>query len=213
MAKEKDKTEEKEGQEPVKPEADDKVKKSAGLKLPFVLGIIAGVLVILILAVRFLFLPYIVGSLTSEATAGESKTEGESKSEHGNNPLKEELDVFKANEKLSEFFQTGRITTNPKASTQFVVADFGIIFFPKDEESLKELYPEGKEEEGSSALPPTLSSRVRGIINSVLGSMTAEELQIKRDSIPVYVMTNLKPFFKEKNLFIKEVILQEFIIQ
>lgn len=213
MAKEKGKTEEKDGQEPVKPETEEKVKNSAGLKLPFVLGIIAGVLVILILAVRFLFLPYIVGSLTSEATAGESKTEGNSKSEIGNNPLKEELDVFKANEKLSEFFQTGRITTNPKGSTQFVVADFGIIFFPKDEESLKELYPEGKKEESSSALPPSLSSRVRGIINSILGSMTAEELQIKRDSIPEYVMTNLKPFFREKKLFIKEIILQEFIIQ
>lgn len=213
MAKDKEKTEEKEGQEPVKPETEAKAKKSGGLKLPFVLGIIAGVLLILILAVRFLFLPYIVGSLTSEANAGQAKIEGETKSENSDNPLKEEIDVFKANEKLSEFFQTGRITTNPKQSTQFVVADFGIIFFPKDEESLKELYPGGKKEEGSSALPPTLSSRVRGIINSVLGSMTVEELQVKRDSIPTYVMANLKPFFKEKKLFIKEVILQEFIIQ
>ncbi len=213
MAKDKEKKEEKDGQEPVKPESEEKEKKAGGLKLPFVLGIIAGVLLILILAVRFLFLPYIVGSLTSEATAGQSPIEGESKSEQSNSPIKEEIEIFKANEKLSEFFQTGRITTNPRQSTQFVVADFGIIFFPKDEESLKELYPGGKKEEGSSALPPTLSSRVRGIINSVLGSMSVEELQVKRDSIPEYVMANLKPFFKEKKLFIKEVILQEFIIQ
>lgn len=213
MAKDKDKTEEKDGQEPIKPENEEKSKSSGGLKLPFVLGIIAGVLLVLILAVRFLFLPYIVGSLTSEATAGENKIEHQSKEDHSDSPLKEELEVFKANEKLSEFVQTGRITTNPRQSTQFVVADFGIIFFPKDEESLKELYPGGKKEEGNSSLPPSLSSRVRGIINSVLGSMSVEELQVKRDSIPEFVMANLKPFFKEKKLFIKEVILQEFIIQ
>lgn len=213
MAKEKNKAEEQEGQEPVKPENEEKPKKSAGLKLPMVLGIIAGVMIILIVAVRFIFLPYIVSSLTSEATAGESKAKTEAKSESSENSGKEEFEVFKANEKLSEFFQTGRITTNPKQSTQFVVADFGIIFFPKDEESMKALFEGGKKEEGSTALPAKLSARVRGIINSVLGSMTVEELQVKRDSIPNYVMANLKPFFKEKNLFIKEVILQEFIIQ
>jgi flagellar basal body-associated protein FliL len=217
MAKEKEKDkapEEVNGQEPEKPV---KKAKSLELKLPVVLGIIAAVLLILIVTVRFVFLPYIVHSLTPDVQAKESLHSESTGSEANKSDVKkngnEELEIFKANEKLSQFVQTGRITTNPKQSTQYVVADFGIIFLPKDEESLKALHEGGGEESKGNGLPPKLSSRVKGIINSLLGSMTVEELQIKRDSVPLLVKANLKPFFKQQDLFVKEVILQEFIIQ
>jgi len=209
MAKEKEGTEEN-----LEPEVSEKpAKKTGAVSLTVLLGIIFGTIIILILAIRFLFLPYMV-----ENMGGEKHKENEKPKVVVNKNWESEF--FAQNEKISQFFETGKITTNPRNSKEFVITNFGIIYFPKDEDQLKELKSEkakeGKETEAggnTSLLPQKSYAKMKGAILSVIGSLTIEEIQSRRDSLPSMIKTILKPIFKEKEMFIKDVILQEFIIQ
>ncbi len=216
MAKPKEKTGEEvvENQEPESPKK--KEKKSGEIKLPLLIGIIAGSIIILVVAVRFLFLPYLVENLSAQtelnSTAG--KDFAENKDAHSGKKLssKDEEELILDDEKKLEFIETGRITTNPKMSSQFVVVNLGMIFAAKDEDALNELKESGGKEEGGG-LPQNMVARIKGNVNSVLGSMSVEDLQAKRDSLPTFFKGKIKPIFKEKNLLLKEIILQEFIVQ
>lgn len=172
-----------------------KEKKSSGnLGLVPILGIVFGSLIILILATRFLFLPYIV-----ESMGGGSKKEDEK--------TKEEVKVDK---KLVRFVETGRITTNPLNSDQFVVVNLALRFSARDEKTMKEVLGEGGEGTG---LPPEIMAPIRSKVNQILGSLTVTELQQRRNNLANEFKDSLKTIFLNHNLFLNEVFLQEFIIQ
>lgn len=117
----------------------------------------------------------------------------------------------------------GRITTNPRNSTQFVVVNIGVVYFPKSEDHLKELKVEKAKEakeagpEGGGGNPTLLSTKsyaqLKANVTRVLGSLSVEELQARRDSLPSMIKMNVKPVFRENEMFIKDVILLEFILQ
>lgn len=214
MAKE-EKEEKQEKQEKQVPEKPRKV-KSGDVGIIQLVGIIAGTVVVMVivifLAFRFLILPELnmgaapTKSDSTEVKQEDEKSEGKDREEEYNKkhalPSKS-YDVSKA-----KFSETGRITTNPKNSSQFVVINLGLIFTP-----------EGEEESGGHGggskdpLPEKAKAMVKGMVNSVLGSMTADELQLKRDSLTFIFYDRLGKVLFLNELNLNEVVLQEFIIQ
>ncbi len=192
----------KKGKKGIKVNKEPKEKKEQKpIKLPFIIGIIAGAVRLLVILGRFVFFPMIVHGVTAGSKDSQKKYSSQKRGEFDG------LD-----EKLAQLTSSGRITTNPRSSAQFVVVDLGITFIPKNEDVLKELKEsKGKESKdlNESSLPPKLLARTKGVVNSVLGSFTVEELHIIRDSLPEIFRRNLKPVFREKDLYVKEVILQE----
>lgn len=172
-----------------------KEKKASGsLGLIPILGIVFGSLIILILATRFLFLPYIVESMGGGNKKAEEKT-------------KEEVIIDK---KLVRFIETGRITTNPLNSDQFVVVNLALRFSARDEKTMKEVLGEGGEAAG---LPPEIMAPIRSKVNQILGSLTVTELQQRRNNLANEFKDSLKAIFSAHQLILNEVFLQEFIIQ
>lgn len=185
--------------EPTKPQ-------SAGLGLVPILGIVFGSLLLLIIATRFLFLPYIVDSLGG----GEKKKEVVKKDQ--SNKL-EEGPYSGIDKKLIKYVESGRITTNPfNSSDQFVVVNLGFKFYATKEETLKEIFGE-KGGEGPPTFPPEFMGKIRSKVNQILGAMTVFELQEKRLEISNIFKDSLKTIFSANNLVLGEVFLQEFIIQ
>lgn len=189
-------------------------KEREPLGLPVILGIIFGILLILVLSVRFIILPYVVDGLNPELRKEKEKAEKAEKAKAAADPLSIMSPEFK--EKETKTLETGRITTNPKGSTQFIVINLATIYIPKDEDALEALNKEnGKVKEGEG-VPPAFTQtmiRAKGVVNSVLGSMTVEELQSNRDSLRKVFVKEFKELFGEKKCIVRDVIIQEFMIQ
>jgi flagellar basal body-associated protein FliL len=210
---------EEEVQEPVKP------KKKSELSLVTLIGIIGGSVVLLFVllfagfwfAVRPLLLPQAPQNpqeVAKDAHGADAEKE-KAKDAHGETKEGEE-EEFNAHDPLAKFLVTGEIVTNAKNSSQFVIIDLGIFSLYKNEEEKGKAEGGGGHGGGStdpSAMKPEMASRVKGIVNRILGSMTVDELQMKRDSLPVYFKKELKPIFKESSLKLKDVTLQKFLIQ
>lgn len=187
--------------------AEHKVEKSVKsndgrLGLVPILGIVFGSLLIVILATRFLFLPYVVNNL-----GGEKKEKEEVKKEGGK---AKEGPFAGIDKELIKYAETGRVTTNLLNSDKFIVVNLGLKFFARDKEVLNELF--GGSSEGAS-LPPELMARIRGVLNQLLGSMTVTDIQLKRGELVQIFKDNLSKVFSENNLVLGEVYLNEFIIQ
>ncbi len=194
-----------EKQKPEKP----KKSRDAGVSLPVLLGIIGGVLVIFMAFIYFLVLPYLVEGLGGDNTASagansEEVADSEGKND-GENPENEELSEFMADESMMHFVQTGRITTNPKQSSNFAVIDLGLEFISKEE-----IESHG---EGGNIFSPKMNAKIKSTVTSVIGSYSDDWLLANRDSLSVILFDKLKPEFKDNDMLLKDVILQEFIIQ
>jgi flagellar basal body-associated protein FliL len=199
------KTEENENLESQETETKKEPKASGGLGLVPILAIVFGSLLILILATRFLFLPYIVENMGGGGKKPESTEVKETeKKPEAKGPF------AGVDKKLIKYIETGRITTNPLNSDQFVVVNLGLRFYATDEKILKELMGEGKEGAG---LPPEIMGQLRGKVNQILGSLTVAELQQRRNQLANEFKDSLKTIFSSHELVLGEVYLQEFIIQ
>lgn len=189
--------------------AERKVEKPAksdgsGLGLIPILGIVFGSLLIVILATRFLFLPYVVDNLGGEKKEKEEVKKEGSKVKEG---------PFAGIDRgLIKYVETGRITTNLLNSDKFIVINLGLKFFARDKETLNELFG-GSSEKEIASLPPELMARIRGVLNQLLGSMTVAEIQLKRSELVPIFKDNLSKVFSDNNLVLGEVYLNEFIIQ
>ncbi len=222
MAKDKPAPEEgakEEKQVPEKPK-----RKPADTGLIQLVGIIAGtvivMVVILYLAFKFLIYPdlkELTGANTADSTAVEDKHNKDKHDEkhEGKNDdswMDEETTSFFEDEQNTHFFETGRITTNPKGTTkQFVVINLGLIYMTKPGEEGGG-GKEGEEGEGPS-LPPTTMARIKHGINMILGKYSAEQLKANQDSLPYFFKDELKPIFRQKQMLLRDVIIQEIIIQ
>ena len=219
MAKKEEPENQEEVQEPLKP------KKKGELGLVMIIGIIAGTLILLVGLLYAVFWfgvrPYIVPpppatAETAKDAHGESSKKDKEEGAEGEEGKDGEKPEFNAHDPLAKFFVTGRITTNPRGSaSNYVVIDLGIYAYYKDEEA-KEKAESGGGHGGSTdktAMTPELGTLVKGVINRILGSMSVDDLQARRDSLPIVFKKELKPVFKENHFKIFNVVLQEFLIQ
>jgi hypothetical protein len=206
MAKDKEATETEGGEK----QASDKPKRNPGelgfMQILIFLGGTVVLLFVLLIIGYFIFIKPDLQKITTAGGEDKAKTENVKKDSESEtvNP-----DEFKKEEN-ERFISTGRITTNPKMSTQFVVVDFGLDFYVSD--LLGKSIKKDKPEESSEMLKPL--SAVKGEINNLLGSYTVEELQaIPRDSLQSRIKSRLINVFTQNKMMLKDAILQEFIIQ
>lgn len=198
-------------QEPEKPQ-----KKSGGLSLPVIIGIGAGVLIILVVVILFAVKMMLNTVVESQIGAVQPNNEQQT-------PPKEEKDMSNIeyykmmadNDTVSDedakYMETGRITTNPRGSTQFVVVNLGISYRDKTSED------DGKKKEKNDEPDDKkrkFEALIRNAINNQIGDMTVSELQqIRRDSLRSIFKESLTPVFVSNRIFLRDVILVEYIIQ
>ena len=82
----------------------------------------------------------------------------------------------------------------------------------KDNKELKTLVSEGAVNMEHPAIRKMMA-RIRSTINNLIASYTKEELLNKRAEIPELVKKELRPFFRDYELLLVNVTIQEFIIQ
>lgn len=214
---------EEEKQEPAKPK-----KEKGGLPVPL-FGLIGFAIILIALVVNVFLVLGIksdVTAITEVIATGKLPThtpeeDKDKKKKKVDEEFYEEEDgndvgKYVADEK-AEYFETGRITTNPKLSSRFVVLNLGMFFseLPKSEEEEEKPKEEAKKGEPESFSPygKKFDGMVRNIINSQIGSMSLEELQIPRDSLTNLFKKRLRPLFSQQEARLKEVAIIEFIVQ
>jgi hypothetical protein len=210
---------EEETQQPEKPK-----KKKAGLSMPILIGIIAGIVLLLIVGVVFFMKIFFIDPLKHDVANGGNQKEELANSEEAKKKAAEKLD--EEFEKLvaeglaenveEKLIQTGRIITNPRGSTSYVVLDLALIYkFKKLEgEPKKEEKKEGEGAKGEGSQEEQIMNiSIKSIVSSTLGGMTIPELQDRRDSLESVFHEKLKPVFKKEKKILTEVKISEFIIQ
>ena len=105
--------------------------------------------------------------------------------------------------------ETGRIITNPKLSEKFAVINLGLSYREKvgEEESSEE------SADAPDAKALKMEAQIKSILNNMIGSMTEEEIQHQRQNLSTIVKEKLTPLFKKNKMFLREVLIVEFIIQ
>ncbi len=200
-------------QEPEMPTKKPK-KSGGGLSTPVWIGIIAGAL-ILNVATIILGIKWVVGdSATADSEAGgkehtekvdkEHTGDGEFDEDQEYDDLEEE-NVLHGDENL-KFKETGRITTNPKGSTSFVILNLGLEYRERKTEE------GGGGHGGADGGPDPVMARVKGVINSTVGSLTVEELQ-DREALRTKLRDEIRKVYKKHKIYLRDVLLIEFLIQ
>lgn len=212
MAEEKKDHSEDSLQEPLKKE-----KKSLGVSLPLMIGAALGILVIIVLGVILgvFFASKFLGPQQANGDKNKGKTEKVAKS---GDAFEEEFTSEGGYlSKLEDIMlmETGRITTNPRgAASVFVVVNFGFEFKKMNDDN-KELANLAKEGAVNMEHPviKKMMARIRSTINNMIASYTKEELLEKRKELPEMVKKELRPIFRDYELLLGNVTVQEFIIQ
>jgi flagellar basal body-associated protein FliL len=194
-------------QEPEEP------KKKAGLSLPVIIGIGAGVLIILVVVILFavkMMLTSVVGTQPVDIQTTEQQHKPvEDKDISDVEYYKRMVDEDKISDNDSKYMETGRITTNPRASTQFVVVNLGLSYrtgLGVDDAAKKAAETDDQKRR--------FEALIRNAINNQIGDMTVGELQqIRRDSLTSIFKEKLVPVFINNRIFLRDVILVEYIIQ
>ncbi|MBE2188144.1 MAG: hypothetical protein KGZ71_09070 [Desulfobulbaceae bacterium] len=189
-------------------------KKKAGLSLPVIIGIGAGVLIVLVVVILFavkMMLNSVVGTQQGDTQSTEQVQKPVEDKELSNiEYYKKMADEDKISENDSKYMETGRITTNPRASTQFVVVNLGLSYrIGVDAEDAEK--KEGTETDDQKR---RFEALIRNAINNQIGDMSVGELQqIRRDSLTSIFKERLVPVFINNRIFLRDVILVEYIIQ
>ncbi len=224
MAKEKKEEAQEEKQVPEKPK-----KKSGGggdINLVTLMGIIGGSVVLMVTLLYFVLQFLIIPEFKNMNSGGGNNSEGnseavthveESKSqaEHAKFDFKKEELLFP--DEGIHLMETGKIITNPKGSTKFAVANCALEYRISSED---ERFPKGEGEGGGEIDPSTNSIlkkvliRSQGKLNGLLGSFNMDQIQnLGADSLKIIFKRDLKPIFKKENLYLRDVIITQFLIQ
>lgn len=201
-------------------------KEKSGLPVP-IFGLVGFVVVLIVLVVNLFMILAIKSEVKSiseailtgnlpikEATQENAKKE-KSIEEDEDDPL-DNVGKYVADENAN-YFETGRITTNPRMSSSFVVINLGVFFKEKEKKDAAagQGNKEAKSNEtaGFSPFGRKFDGMLRNIVNSQIGSMSLEELQIPRDSMSKLFKERLRPLFRQQDAQLKDVAIVEFIIQ
>jgi len=190
-------------QEPEKPK-----KKNTGMPMSRLLMIIGGILVVnaiaFIVIFRFFLAPADDPNAKDKDKAKKEKVKTDDEEFMDEDEAAEE-DFF-ADESKRLYVETGRITTNPKMSTKFVIINVGMVFRPKEEVPPEQIKPD-------SDLMKKLQAKIKAVIIKEIGNLTVDELQAKRGELDIMLRDKLRPVYKESKIFLREVNLTEFIMQ
>lgn len=225
MAKEKKEETQEEKQVPEKP----KKKSSNGggdINLVTLIGIIGGSVVLMVTLLYFVLQFLIIPEFKNMNSGGSNNSEGNvaavahveevhSKEEATKFDFKKEEMLYP--EEGVHLMETGKIITNPKGSTKFALANCALEYRTGHED---ERFPVAEGEGGGEIDPssnPILKKvliRSQGKLNGVLGSMDIGQLQnLGADSLAIIFKRDLKPLFEKENMYLRDVIITQFLIQ
>lgn len=181
-----------------------KDKKGSPLKMILlVVGILVVNAIIVIGVVKFFF---------SDAAHDEHPKEA-STEQKGHNPKDEFAEFENPEETFFEtesqrmIISTGRITTNPANSIKkFVIINLGLEYRIKPDLPIEEFDVE-------KPLMIKLMIRLKAKITDRLGAMRVEELVRQRSELTALFKEDLQELFNENQMFLREVYLNEFLIQ
>ena len=188
----------------VKDEKAKKEKKGSPLKMILmVVGILVVNAIIVIGVVKFFF-----------ADAGHDEHPKEAKTEEQDHNEKDEFAEFKnpeetffETESQRKIISTGRITTNPANSIKkFIIINLGLEYRIKPDLPVEEFDME-------KPLMQKLMIRLKAKITDRLGAMRVEELVRQRSELTALFKEDLQEIFNENQMFLREVYLNEFLIQ
>lgn len=185
---------------------DEKVKKNkmgSPLKMALIIvGILVVNAIIVIGVVKFFFAEAVHGDNPKEATTEQTHKEDDEFAE-----FKDVEESFFETENERKMISTGRITTNPSNSIKkFIIMDLGFEYRIK---------PDLPEEEFDLEKPlmQKMLLKLKASTTSKIGSMRVEELVRQRDMLPDIFKKELQPLFNENKMYLREVYLNEFLIQ
>ncbi len=178
-------------------------KKSGGMPMPMMIGIGAGVIIvniiIVVLVIKFLF-------PSSPEDENMDKAKQEQKKDDFDFSEDEESDFF-LDEESVKYFETGRIMTNPKDAAEYLaIVDLGLEYRVTEDYPMEKLKEDGP-------LMQKIMARIRGVVTQTLGSKTVPELHNERVLLAEHFLKELRPVFKDQKIFLREVIVKEFLIQ
>lgn len=184
--------------------------KKGGNKMMMYIGIGVGAL-ILNVAIIIVLVKFVFNSSGGEDEHGKKSKiaavkHGEESEEEGGHGDEDAEKEFFASEKERKFLELGRITTNPKNSGKFIVISVGCVYREKAHLSEEDAKPD-------SEYMRKLIAKVKSTIINEIGQMSVEEIQAKRPNLEIIFRDRLRPIFKEKQIFLREIILNEFILQ
>ncbi len=202
-----------EKQEPEKPK-----KKKAVLSLPMM--IIIGVVILAVLIGGTLFaVNMMVSSIVDSKLSGvdTTKKHGEvekvKKEKSEEEKMAEELeaeDYF--DEKPTSYLETGRIITNPRSSSTYIVLNLGLEYRQKLAEGEEPKEGAAAETDASPEMK-RLMAKIKDVVNTRIASMSESDIEAKRDSMKIFFKNDLTPIFKREKKFLKDLILVEYIKQ
>ena len=118
-----------------------------------------------------------------------------------------EEETFFETEKQRKMLTTGRITTNPANSIKkFIVVDLGMEYRIKPDMPAEEF----KED---SPIMQKLHIKIKATITKRLGEMRVEELVRQRSELTEIFRDDLQPVFNDHKMYLREVYLNEFLVQ
>ena len=202
-------------------EPQQKTKKSIGMSIPLAIGAAVGILVIIILGVVLgvIITSKYFAQAPTETAAPETEQKVAEKKESRAHKLEEDFagdDGYLS--KLADvlLMETGRITTNPKGGVSvFVVVNFGLEFKKMDDSNkdLRNLADKDGIVNLEHPIMKKMQARIRGILNNMIASYTQSELLDMRPTLSDKVRNELRGIFREYELLLGNVTIQEFIIQ
>lgn len=187
----------------VKDEKSKKEKKGSPLKMILiVVGILVVNAIIVIGVVKFFFANAGHDDHPKEATTEQTHKENDEFAE-----FKDVEETFFETENERKMISTGRITTNPSNSIKkFIIMDLGFEYRIK---------PDLPEEEFDLEKPlmQKMMLKLKAGITQKIGSMRVEELVRQRSELPDIFKEELQTLFNENKMYLREVYLNEFLIQ
>ena len=200
-------------QEPERPK-----KRKTMLSLPIM--IIIGVVVLAVLIGGTLFaVNMMVSSQVETLMANVDSTGGKGGHQKVEKKAHSEEDAAMAeleeqdylDEVPTTYFETGRIITNPRSSSSYVVLNLGLEFREKPKEGEKA----AEVKQGAEMTPEMkrLMAKIKDVINTRIASMSESDIEAKRDSLKLFFKNDLIPIFKKDKKFLKDIILVEYIKQ
>lgn len=181
-----------------------KDKKGSPLKMILiVLGVLVVNAIIVIGVVKFFFADTANGNHPKEAKS--DQLDHKSKDEFAE--FKDDEERFFENEKERKMLTTGRITTNPANSiNKLVIVDLGLEY------RIKPDLPED-EFEMEKPIMTKLMIKLKAAITKRIGSLGVEELVSQRNELPGLFKSDLQPLFNENQMYLRDVYLNEFLVQ
>lgn len=208
-------------QEPEKSEQKKKKPgEKQGMSLPVVIMLILAVVIVQAVLFILIYKFVLVPNAEEEGVDPKSKTE----EVDPNDPMGEMKDMtdidsqeqeFLAGEEDRDFFETERITTNPKNSTKYVVLKLSFEYraHPTLIENLPDEDKANDKLKKDGPYMTKIIAKTKSIVIDEIGNLTETEIQSDRPKLMENIESKLKELFWKKKIFLREVNTTEFIVQ